>query len=98
MNAAVNVRFRGKMNNRIWTEFGEGAFDGLCIADIAQNETRPRTFSDRRQIDHVLGIRQLVEHQELIVRMGFSRAKHDPIKPAAPVTRILIYVVTPSHS
>ena len=70
MDAAVNVRFGGKIDDGAGLMLGEQLGDEVEIADVALDEDVARIASQRGQVFEIAGVGQRIEVDDRFIRLG----------------------------
>jgi hypothetical protein len=88
VDAAVDVRFGGKIDDGAGLVLGKQAADEVKVADVALDEGVARIALQAGEVLEVAGVGQRVEVDDRLVDCASqSMTKLLPMKPAAPVTR-----------
>jgi hypothetical protein len=77
VDRAVDVGLGGEVHDDVDPVFGDGALDGVMIADVRVNKPIARIVGDVGQVREVAGIRQLVEDDDDIVRVAAQHVMHE---------------------
>jgi hypothetical protein len=91
VDRTVHMALCGKVDDGTRLVLRQKRIDAVAVTDVATHENVPHIVLQRAQVFEVAGIGQLVEvYDALIRRASQSSTKLAPIKPAPPVTRMVM--------